>query len=339
MIQNCRNFLSTSSLKNSLLFIGLLNTCRDIKIICNSSMRMVLTFMKSSKKFMTLLATLHTNQWILHAKVFADSLKMWLRFFPWMNWRLFMKRKQKSENASRPCIKPFNHLNLGKLWTACETGQNTRKFAIIYEQRMLMWNLIWNSLGHSTVYLGKDSTTSGKTWLNLWHLSHPRSSSKLPWTTYPMTQRWHNFLSTSSLNNTPRFIKLLNTWSNTNRVWESSMMLTFMQPSTKFIKLLASLQLNQQIPHARDMVFMDSLKIWLLFIPLKNWRPLLKIKWKPGNTWSHWFQPTRPWLKPFSPLDLRKWWKLCEPGWWTLCDPWFLTFCESGHSTRNSSRR
>jgi len=45
--------------------------------------------------------------------------------------------------------------------------------------------------------------------------------------------------------------------------------LTFTQSSMKFMTSLKSIHSNQQIPHARVSVFTDSLRMWLLFFPLK----------------------------------------------------------------------
>ena len=143
-----------------------------------------------------------------------------------------------------------------------------------------------------------------------------------------MTQKCTKPLFTSSLKNSQRFIQLLNTsrnikmwvplcvWSLSinltekiyvqfqlvaellfSSVWNSSMImvLTFMQPSMKFMTSLACLHSNQQIPHPWVLVSMHSLMMWLLFFPSMIWRPSLIRKWKPENT-------SRPWLQLLSPL-------------------------------------
>jgi len=56
---------------------------------------------------------------------------------------------------------------------------------------------------------------------------------------------------------------LFSSVSNTSMI----KVLMFMQLSMKFMTSLTTLHSNQQIPHARVSVFMDSLMMWLLFFP------------------------------------------------------------------------
>jgi len=146
-----------------------------------------------------------------------------------------------------------------------------------------------------------------------------------------MTHNSTKPMFTSSLKNSPGFITLLNISSNIkmwvtlcvcflnvnlrdkiyvqfqlvaellfSSVLTSPMMkvLTFLQSSIKFMTPWAILHTNQQIPHARVSVTMDSKMMWLLLSPSMNWKPSIMRKWKPENT-------TRPWLELLSPLHYR----------------------------------